>query len=72
MTNALAMRRGSQPGLFVGPENPKPGREGMITWKAGMLLALGFVNGSINVRNSTMEPGHPYYTLSIFLQFFVI
>jgi hypothetical protein len=43
-------------------ENPNPGREGTTTSKESSTLppnATGPVSGSISLRNSTIEPGHP-------------
>lgn len=43
-------------------ENPNPGSDGMTTSNesaASPPNATGSVSGSINLRNSTIEPGHP-------------
>src|SRR6266705_2707007 len=65
MTSAQAapIRRGVQPRSVVGPENPKPGRDGMTRWKAmsagSAPCARGSVSGPITSRNSATEPVQP-------------
>jgi hypothetical protein len=58
-----ATRWTSQPGSWVGPENPYPGIEGQITWKASRASppwATGSVRGPMILVNSKTEPGHPW------------
>jgi hypothetical protein len=60
--HARAMRVVSHPASAVGPENPKPAREGATTWKASAgspPRARGSVSGPSRSRNSTTEPGQP-------------
>ena len=49
-----------QPAPFTGVLNPKPGIDGITTWKASSALppcASGSVSGSIMSRKSRNEPG---------------
>jgi hypothetical protein len=60
--HARAMRVVSHPASAVGPENPKPAREGATTWKASAgspPRARGSVSGPSRSGNSTTEPGQP-------------
>lgn len=58
------MRNRFQPALRVGPENPKPGSDGMTTWKAGASGSVGSVSGAITSRYSSTEPGQPWVSTS--------
>jgi len=65
--NAPAILKLSQPGSRVGPENPKPGNEGITRWKASAgspPCERGSVSGPITSRNSTTEPGQPWLRIS--------
>ena len=57
------MRTGSQPGSLVGPDSPKPGRDGSTRWNASAGSG-GLVSGSMTSRNSTTEPGQPWVITS--------
>ena len=59
----MAVRPTPQPGWVVGPDQPKPGSDGAMTWKASAgspPWAAGSVSGPITFRNSTTEPGQPW------------
>jgi hypothetical protein len=61
------VRSGPQPVVVGLAENPKPGKEGITTWKASDALALcavGLISGSMIFSCSTTEPGHPCVTMS--------
>jgi hypothetical protein len=61
------MRRGPQPASGVGPENPEPGSEGITRWKAvagSRPCRRGSLGGPITSRNSAIEPGQPWLTIS--------
>ncbi len=61
------MRARVQPVSCTGPENPNPGRAGMITWKASAgspPCAPGSVSGPMTSRNSAIEPGQPWVSSS--------
>src|SRR5215216_3738671 len=65
--NAPAMRGTSQPGSWVGPENPNPGIEGTTRWKASAVSppwAAGSARGSMTSSSSTTEPGQPWMASS--------
>jgi predicted dehydrogenase len=64
---ARAVRSGPQPVVVGLAENPKPGKEGITTWKASDALALcavGLISGSMIFSCSITEPGHPCVTMS--------
>src|SRR5262249_22180634 len=51
----------------VGPENPKPGIEGITRWNASTgspPCVRGFVSASMTFRNYTIEPGQPWVRMS--------
>ena len=61
------MRSLVQPASLVGPEKPKPGREGITRSNASVAsapCARGSESGSITSMNSTIEPGQPCVTTS--------
>jgi hypothetical protein len=66
-TQARAIRAGSHP-VDVGlAEKPWPGSDGITRWKASSALApcaVGLVSGSMIFSCSTIEPGHPWVTIS--------
>ena len=56
------MRSVSHPAPVAGPENPKPGSDGMTRWNASAgspPWLRGSVSGPIRSTNSTTEPGQP-------------
>jgi hypothetical protein len=67
VSHAFAMRALSQPVSFVGPENPKPGIDGITRSNASAAsppCERGSVSGPITSRNSATEPGHPCVRIS--------
>ena len=67
VAHASAIRRGPHPRSVVGPEKAYPGIDGHTTWKASAgspPCRRGSDSGPIMSRNSTIEPGHPWVTMS--------
>src|SRR5205085_5711854 len=54
--HAAAVRYLFQPADRVGPENPKPGSDGITRWNAGASADSGSVSGPMTSRYSTIEP----------------
>jgi hypothetical protein len=64
---ALAVRVSVEPVLCGLSENPNPGSEGTITWKASLALppwAMGAVSGPITFENLRTEPGQSRVSIS--------
>ena len=60
-THARAIRGTSQPVSDTGPENPKPGSDGITTWNASAATRRrgGSVSGPTRSTNSATDPGQP-------------
>ena len=61
------MRSGVHPAAVGFPEKPWPGNDGITRWNASAAVApcaVGFVNGSMILSCSMIEPGHPCVTMS--------